>query len=139
MSQTVVIDTDILIDFGLDKKDAVESMSILEEYDELTISVITAMKLYSGCRSKLEIKKVEELIADLRIQYVSNSISEKAFELMKKYRSSHGVQINDMLIAATAIIGRAKMISKNQRHYQFLPGLNLLQYPFGEPNQSKSS
>lgn len=132
MAQPVVIDTDILIDFGLDKEDAVESMSILEENYELTISVITAMELYSGCRSKRDIKKVEELIADLRIQFVSKSISERAYELMRKFRSSHGVEINDLLIAATAIETEAKMISKNQKHYQFLPGLDLLQYPLGE-------
>lgn len=132
MAQPVVIDTDILIDFGLDREEAVGAMSVLEKNYELTISVITAMELYSGCRSKRDIKKVEELIVDLRIQFVSISISERAFELMKKFRSSHGVEINDMLIAATEIEDGAKMISKNQKHYQFLPGLDLLQYPLSK-------
>jgi len=132
MAQPIVIDTDILIDFGLDREDAVETMAVLEKDYLLTTSVITAMELYSGCRSKRDIKKVEELISDLRIQFVSKSISERAFELMKKFRSSHGVEINDMLIAATAIEGGTKMISKNQKHYMFLPDLDLLQYPLGE-------
>ena len=132
MAKPVVIDSDILIDFGLDREDAVETMAALEKNYLLTTSVITVMELYSGCRSKRDIKKVEELIADLRIQFVSKSISERAFELMKTFRSSHGVEINDMLIAATAIEGGAKMISKNQKHYQFLPDLDLLQYPLGE-------
>ncbi len=131
MAQPVVIDTDILIDFGRDRKDAVQTMELLEKNYQLTTSVITAMELYSGCRSKRDIKKVEELIADLHIQLVSKSISERAFELMKKFRSSHGVEINDMLIVATAIETEAKMISKNQKHYQFLPDLDLLQYPLG--------
>jgi len=38
----------------------------------------------------------------------------------------------DILIAATAIEGETKMVSKNQKQYQFLPGLDLLQYPFGQ-------
>lgn len=132
MAQPVVIDTDILIDFGRDRKDAVQTMAFLEKNYELTTSVITAMELYSGCRSKQDLKKVEELIADIHIQLVSKLISKRAFELMKKFRSSHGVEINDMLIAATAMEDGAKMISKNQKHYQFLPGLDLLQYPLGE-------
>jgi len=132
MAQPVVIDTDILIDFGLDRDDAVNTMAILEKNYLLTTSVITAMELYSGCRSKKDIKKVEELIADLRIRFVSKSISERAYDLMKKFRSSHGVEINDMLIAATAIETEAKMISKNQKHYQFIPGLDLLEYPLSE-------
>lgn len=132
MAQLIIIDTDILIDFGLDRDEAVETMAALEEKYQLNISVITAMELYSGCRSKRDIKIIEELIANLRIEYVSKSISIRAYELMKEFRSSHGVEINDMLIAATAIEGEAKMISKNQKHYQFLPGLDLLQYPIGE-------
>lgn len=131
MAKPVVIDTDILIDFGLDREDAVETMAVLEKKYLLTTSVITVMELYSGCRSKQDIKRVEELIADLRIQLVSKSISKRAFELMKKFRAGYGVEINDMLIAATAIEGGAKMISKNQKHYQFIPGLDLLQYPLG--------
>lgn len=132
MAQPVVIDTDILIDFGLDTDDAVNTMAVLEKNYLLTINVITAMELYSGCRSKKDIKKVEELIADLHIRFVSNSISERAYDLMKKFRSSHGVEINDILIAATAIETGAKMISKNQKHYQFIPGLDLLEYPLSE-------
>lgn len=132
MAELVIIDTDILIDLGLDRVEAVETIATLEERYQLNISVITAMELYSGCRSKRDIKKIEELIANLRIEYVSKSISVRAYELMKEFGSSHGVEINDMLIAATAIERETKMISKNQKHYQFLPGLDLLQYPIGE-------
>jgi len=125
----VFIDTDILIDFGLDREDAVETLSILEKNYQLTISVITAMELYSGCRSKRDLSEVKKLIIDLDIHFVSKSVSKRAFELMIKFRSSHGVEINDMLIDATAIENKAKIISKNQKHYQFLPDLNLLEYP----------
>jgi len=48
---------------------------------------------------------------------------------MKIFRPSHGVEINDMLIAATAITLEVKLITKNQKHYMFLPGLDLLKYP----------
>lgn len=129
MAQTVLIDTDILIDFGRDRIVAVNTIAFLETDYLLTTSVITAMELYSGCRSKIDLKRVDELLSDIPIQFVTKSISEKAFELMKDYRSSHGVEINDMLIAATAIESGAKLISKNQKHYQFLPTLDLLDYP----------
>jgi len=48
---------------------------------------------------------------------------------MKIFRPSHGVEINDMLIAATEITLEVKLITKNQKHYTFLPGLDLLKYP----------
>src|SRR5690625_6277638 len=62
MAQPVIIDTDILIDFGLDKPDAVQTMVNIEQYYTISVSVITAMELYSGCRSKKDLKEVEELI-----------------------------------------------------------------------------
>jgi predicted nucleic acid-binding protein len=94
--------------------------------------VITAMELYAGCRSKKDLKKVQELLSGINIELVTKAASEKAFELMKKFRSSHGVEINDMLIAAAAMTLEVKLISKNQKHYTFLPGLDLLKYPVSE-------
>ena len=132
MGQPVFVDTDILIDFGLDRPDAVQTMAKLEGDFTITVSVITAMELYAGCRSKIDLKKVDELLSGINIELVSKAASEKAFELMKKFRSSHGVEINDMLIAAAAITLGVKLISKNQKHYMFLPELDLLKYPLIE-------
>jgi len=129
MVQSVIIDTDILIDFSLDRSDAVQTMAYLEDQFLLSVSVITAMELYSGCRSKKDLKRVDELLSDVHIEFVTKSISKTAFDLMKKFRSSHGVEINDMLIAATSLNLESKMISKNQKHYKFLPNIDLLDYP----------
>jgi len=132
MAQPVIVDTDILIDFGLDRPNAVQTMAKLEENYIITVSVITAMELYAGCRSKKDLKKVEELLSGINIELVTKTVSEKAFELMKKFRSSHGVEINDMLIAAAALTLEVKFISKNQKHYTFLPSLDILKYPLSE-------
>jgi predicted nucleic acid-binding protein len=43
MAEQVIVDTDILIDFGKDKPDAVQTMAILEKKYEIGISVIIAM------------------------------------------------------------------------------------------------
>ncbi|MCR9131928.1 MAG: type II toxin-antitoxin system VapC family toxin [bacterium] len=129
MAQPIIIDTDILIDFSLDRSDAVNTMANLEDQFTLTISVITAMELYAGCRSKKDLYKVDDLISGIHIEFVTRPISKQALELMKEFRSSHGVEINDMLIAATSLNMQAKMISKNQKHYKFLPEIDLLEYP----------
>jgi L-arabinose isomerase len=47
MAQPVIVDTDILIDFGLDRADAVQTMAKLEENYTITVSVITAMHIFS--------------------------------------------------------------------------------------------
>lgn len=55
MAKSVIVDTDILINFSLDRPDAVQTMAILEENYSITVSVITAMELYAGCRSKKDL------------------------------------------------------------------------------------
>ncbi len=132
MDKPVIVDTDILIDFGLDKPDAVQTMETLEESFTITVSVITAMEIYAGCRSKKDLKQVDELLSGINIEFATKAISKLAFEMMKKFRSSHGVEINDMLIAATAMASDVKFISINQKRYTFLPGLDLLKYPVSE-------
>lgn len=132
MAQPIILDTDILIDFSLDRPEAVQTMASLEERYIISVSVITAMELYTGCRSKRDLKKVDNLIKDKELHFITKIISEKAFDLMRTFRSSHGVEINDLLIASTALNLNAKMISKNQKHYKFLPELDLLEYPFSE-------
>jgi predicted nucleic acid-binding protein len=103
-------------------------MSNLEDKFILNISVITAMELYAGCRSKKDLNRVDELISDIYIEFVTKPISLQAFELMKEFRSNYGVEINDMLIATASMNLEAKLISKIQKHYKFLPGIDLLEY-----------
>ena len=129
MAKPVIVDTDILIDFSLDRPDAVQTMAMLEENYTITVSVITAMELYAGCRSKKDLSEVEDLLSGLELHWITQTISEKGLSWMKEFRASHGVEINDMLIAGTAFINEIQLISKNQKHYRFLPDLKLLEFP----------
>lgn len=129
MARQVLVDTDILIDFGRDQTDAVQTIAVLEQEYQICVSVIIAMELYAGCRSKKELKEIDEMLEDFTFYHITQAVSEKACKWMKKFRSSHGVEINDMLIAGTAQLNGLKLISKNQKHYKFLPDIDLLEYP----------
>ena len=56
-------------------------------------------------------------------------VKEAVACLKNHYRLSHGLLIADSLIAASALTLNAQFISRNQRDYQFIAGLNLLPYP----------
>jgi predicted nucleic acid-binding protein len=60
---------------------------------------------------------------------LNEHISHKAIDLLTQYRLSHGLLIADALIAATAMHMQLPLISKNQRDYRFIEGLDLLIYP----------
>ncbi len=129
MSDAIVVDTDILIDAGHDIEVA---LSVLEQYEHnsnLSVSVITKMELVVGCRNKHELRYMEKFLCRFLVLNVNEDISTKADGLLLKYRLSHGLLIPDALIAATAISWNYPLISKNQRDYRFIEGLNLEPYP----------
>ena len=48
MAKPVIFDTDILIDFSLDRPDAVQKIAILEENYTILVSIVTAMHIFSS-------------------------------------------------------------------------------------------
>lgn len=87
------------------------------------------MELIIGCRDKNELRSLDHFLERFQIISVSEQVSDKAIDLLKQYRLSHGLQIADALIAATAIDTDIQLISKSQRDYRFIEALRLLPYP----------
>lgn len=70
-AEQVFLDTDILIDFSQDRPEAVETRY------ELCISVIVAMELYVGVRSKKELANLDTFLLGFKISFLNKSISEQ--------------------------------------------------------------
>lgn len=129
MKQKVLVDTDILIDVSRGIQVALNRLQSEANNSTLTISAITQMELMVGCRNKTELQNLERFLQRYVIIKLNEFITNKAIELLKKYRLSHGLLIPDGLIAATAIVIDVPLLSKNQRDYRFISELNLLSYP----------
>lgn len=131
MADFTIIDTDILIDAGRGISEAVACLQQIERTSSLAASVVTQMELIVGCRNKVELSEVEKFLRRFQILNVTELISDTAVDLLSQYRLSHGLLIADALIAATGLVHDAPFISKNQRDYRFITGLNLQAYPVG--------
>ena len=124
-----IMDSDILIDVARGDRDAINCLLQIERTSVLAISTVTEMELIVGCRNKTELKALEKFLRRFQILKISDRISKSAVDLLKQYFLSHGLLIADALIAATAIVHNEPFITKNQRDYRFIKGLNLLPYP----------
>ena len=124
-----IVDTDILIDAGRGVPEAMACLKDIKANSTLTISIVTQMELMVGCRNKSELQKLDKFLKQFQIVKLNEAISDKSVELLRFYRLSHGLLIADSLIAATALTLNVVFISKNQRDYKFISGLNLLAYP----------
>jgi predicted nucleic acid-binding protein len=129
MATPTLIDTDILIDAGRGDADAIACLNRLQPASSLATSVITEMELIVGCRNKVELQDLANFLKSFQVVKLNETTSDKAVELLTTYRLSHGLLISDAFIAATALVLNWPFISKNQRDYRFIAGLNLLPYP----------
>jgi len=120
----ILLDTNILIEI---LKDNHETIKKVHSFDErLAISSISAMELYYGAKDKAESKKLEKFISLFEIIHIDISISSRSITLIRTYAKSHGLDIPDTLIAATALVQGYKLFTYNIKDFRFIEGLILL-------------
>lgn len=56
---------------------------------------------------------------------VTEAITRRATELMEALTLSHGLQMGDALIAATAIENQLRVLTANVKHFGAISGLNI--------------
>ena len=104
MDSLLLIDTDILIDVGRKNNTAIERLDEARMTNVTAISSITEMELIVGCRNKNELRQLDKFFEDFEIINLNYEITQKAIELLKEYKLSHGLLIADSFIAASALI-----------------------------------
>lgn len=133
MNVLTIVDTDILIDAARQISEAVDCLAQIEHQSVLAVSAITQMELLVGCRNKAELRNTERFLQRFQVLKLNELMCDTALELLRRYRLTHGLMIADALIAATAMTINQPFISKNQRDYHFISGLQLLPYPVVTP------
>ena len=124
-----LVDTDILVDASRGVPEAGAFLEQLEGQGTLAVSVITKMELLVGCRNKPEQRVVQKFLERFEVFPINEMASQLAERLIARYRLTHGIQIPDALIAATASTSGYSLATKNQKHFRYVPGLKLLPYP----------
>jgi hypothetical protein len=88
-----------------------------------SISVVTIAELFAGIRNDRERDRIEALPTLLKVRDVDIEIARLAGSYSLQYRRSHGVSMPDALIAATARIHGARLVTRNTRHFPMLDDL----------------
>ena len=114
----VLVDTDILIEV-LRARDA----AILAEWRRLAgsqepvlYSPVTAAELWHGARKKEELA-ILNLLGALICVPIDIEIGRRAGEYLRSFHASHGTELGDALIAATAAVHTCSLWTRNHQHY----------------------
>jgi tRNA(fMet)-specific endonuclease VapC len=118
-----LLDSDVLIDISRNKTVAIDYVDTLP--DEWAISQVTAMELLVGARDKRELAYLDTFLSSYPIVRLSESLGRRAYRLLMDYSRSHGLQVFDSLIAATALEQDRTLVTGNKRHFAMIEGLTL--------------
>lgn len=92
---------------------------------QVALSAITLMELYQGMVNRDELVQMKKKLRYYDIIQVDNLISSKAIELIENFKLSHGLQIPDAIIGATAIVYDIPLYTYNLKDFNFMSEINL--------------
>lgn len=116
-----LLDSDVLVEYLRNHSQAIDYVDGLEGL--LLTSVITVAELMAGARNVLERQKIELFLSALEIVPIDYAIAKQGGLFRQQYKQSHGTGLNDALIAATAEVTGATLVSFNHRHFPMIANL----------------
>ncbi len=114
----VYIDSDILIWHLRGEQKAQELLSKLQEKKQyaLYIGVMQRAEIVFFMK-KNEEKETELFLSQFKTQAINQEIIDSAGALYRKWNPSHGIDVNDAILAATAIETGGIIYTLNTKHF----------------------
>jgi predicted nucleic acid-binding protein len=115
---TVLVDSDILIEVSRGRNaDVVSKWIDLSNADAAVLySPVSVAELWAGARAS-EYDALDNLFRALTCTPIDEEAGRQAGVYLRQYRRSHGVEVADALIAASAVANRAELWTRNRKHY----------------------
>jgi predicted nucleic acid-binding protein len=119
-----LLDTSVAIDHLRGSSPAVDLLSGLIEAEEtLLTSEVVRFELLAGVREK-EIEALEQFFSALSWVPVGEEVARAAASFAQRHRRAHsGIDDADYLIAATALLLDAELLTTNVRHFPMIENL----------------
>lgn len=123
MSEPLLLDTDVIIDYLRGQTDAVAYLEGLT--NPLLISAVTVAELYVGVREGEEREALDSFISAFELVTVDENIAVKGGLYRRDYGKSYNVGLADALIAATAEAKGATLVTLNKKHFPMLASVTI--------------
>jgi predicted nucleic acid-binding protein len=119
-----LVDTTVAVDHLRGARTATDLLAdSISEGETLVASEVTRFELLAGVRSA-ELEALEAFFSSLAWAPIDEEISRTAGALAQRHRRSHrGIDDADYLIAATAMVLEADLLTTNIRHFPMIKGL----------------
>lgn len=120
-----IADTDVLIDY-LAGRGEVDRVERLLRRGVLRTTVITRFELLSGAKSAKQLTSLVQLLAAVPSLALDDASADVASEIRRSLdRSGNGIGMADSLIAGIVLSNGGSLLTRNRRHFERVPGLEL--------------
>ena len=117
----VLLDTNVLIDYLRDSPQAAEYLEHCP--GGMCISALTVAELQAGARNDAERRLLREFVAAYDVIPADSRICEMGGDFRSRYGPSHGIDLIDGIIAATALLHELPLVTLNTKHFPMLANL----------------
>jgi predicted nucleic acid-binding protein len=120
-----LLDTSVAIDHLRGSPPAVDLLNeLIEAGESLLASEVVRFELLAGVREQ-EVEALEQFFSAISWVPVGEEVARAAGSLAQRHRRSHsGIDDADYLIAATALLLEADLLTTNVRHFPMISRLN---------------
>ena len=120
----VLVDTDVLI---WHLRGYAQATRRLDQLGSLTLSAVSYLEVLQGMRNNVELAAVKKMLErrSATMLPISEAITQRAIALMESLTLSHGLQMGDALIAASALVHQLPVLIGNVKHFAAVEGLQV--------------
>jgi hypothetical protein len=132
----LIIDTDVLIWYLRGEAAAKE---FVEANIPFSVSSVTYMELTQGMKDKAEFRRFQKKFKNWKTEiiHIDQEISSRAVFYVQEYALSHSMRLADALIAATAVQSSETLATANEKHYRFIPNIDLKKFVTSKIKEKK--
>ncbi len=113
----ILLDSDVIIAWLRGHKPFAERIpELIDRGNTLSWTAVSVAEIYAGVR-KGEERLIENLFLVLETLPLSVQIGRNAGRYLRLHSKSHGVELGDALIAATAQVHNVPLWTLNKKHY----------------------
>jgi predicted nucleic acid-binding protein len=115
---TVLVDSDILIEVSRGRNAEIVSrwLELSKSDSAVLYSPVSVAELWAAARPN-EHEALNKLFRVLRSVPIDEDTGLQAGAYLRQYRRSHGIELADALIAASAAASGAELWTRNRKHY----------------------
>ena len=124
----ILADSDVLIDALRGRERAMARIANELKKTSLGTTTVTVFELLSGANTPANRRKIQKLLAAMRIFAFDQPAAEAAAEACQRLEAQGtSIGMADYLIAGICLAHSATLLTRNRRHFEKVPGLLIAQ------------